>query len=108
MSPAEILSTASKLKDEGTVAFKEKMFEEALSLYEEASELLALKDDDDYMTPEAKAVWIACKLNASQVYTAVGHNFMQCIVRSRNMNRIALHCIHSLSGEHSLKSTLTD
>lgn len=67
MSPEEILISASKLKDEGTSLFKEKMFEDALSLYEEAAELLAQKDDADYMTPAAKAVWIACKLNASQV-----------------------------------------
>lgn len=67
MSPEEILSTATTLKDKGTSAFKEKMFEEALSLYEEAVELLSQKDDNDYMTPEAKAVWIACKLNSSQV-----------------------------------------
>ena len=66
-SPEEILSTATTLKDKGTSAFKEKMFEEALSLYEEAVELLSQKDDNDYMTPEAKAVWIACKLNSSQV-----------------------------------------
>lgn len=78
MSPDEILSTASKLKDEGTAAFKEKMFEEALSLYEEASELLAHKDDDDYMTPEAKAVWIVCKLNASQVRSCKILFYMCC------------------------------
>lgn len=68
MSPEEILSAATTLKDRGTSAFKEKMFEEALSLYEEAIELLSQKDDNDYMTSEAKAVWIACKLNSSQVF----------------------------------------
>ena len=68
MSPEEILSDSIMLKDRGTSAFKEKMFEEALSLYEEAVELLSQKDDNDYMTPEAKAVWTACKLNSSQVH----------------------------------------
>jgi peptidylprolyl isomerase len=67
MSTDEILESATKLKDEGTSLFKEKRFEDALALYEEAAELLAQTDDADYMTPEAKAVWIACKLNASQV-----------------------------------------
>ena len=67
MSPEEMLSTATTLKDRGTSAFKEKMFDEALSLYEEAAELLSQKDDNDYMTPEAKTMWIACKLNSSQV-----------------------------------------
>ena len=67
MSPAEILESATKLKDEGTALFKQKEFEEACGLYEEAAELLAQKDDNDYMTVEAKTIWIACKLNASQV-----------------------------------------
>jgi peptidylprolyl isomerase len=67
MSTDEIFESATKLKDEGTSLFKEKRFEDALALYEEAAELLAQTDDADYMTPEAKAVWIACKLNASQV-----------------------------------------
>lgn len=67
MSTDEILESATKLKDEGTSFFKEKRFEDALASYEEAAELLAQADDADYMTPEAKAVWITCKLNASQV-----------------------------------------
>ena len=67
MSPAEILANAIVLKDKGTEMFKQKEFEEAQGLYEEAADLLAQKDDNDYMTPEAKIVWIACKLNASQV-----------------------------------------
>ena len=67
MSPDEILTNAIALKDKGTEMFKQKEFEEAQGLYEEAADLLLQKDDNDYMTAEAKAVWIACKLNASQV-----------------------------------------
>lgn len=77
MSPAEILESATKLKDEGTALFKQKEFEEACGLYEEAAELLAQKDDNDYMTVEAKTIWIACKLNASQVRNQLNASQMQ-------------------------------
>jgi peptidylprolyl isomerase len=66
MSNADRLLEAMKLKESGTNLFKKKEFEEAFDLYEEASNLLLQKDDDDYMEPDAKAVWIVCKLNASQ------------------------------------------
>lgn len=66
MSNADKLLEAMKLKESGTDLFKKKEFEEAFDLYEEASNLLLQKDDDDFMEPDAKAVWIACKLNASQ------------------------------------------
>ena len=76
MSLAEILEAACKLKDEGTALFKQKEFEDAQGLYEDAAELLMQKEDNDYMTDEAKAVWIVCKLNASQVRTSDEFNIL--------------------------------
>lgn len=59
MTMQEKVSSANRLKDEGTELFKEKRFAEALKLYEESAELVANVID-------AEATWIACKLNSAQ------------------------------------------
>eukprot|EP00605_Chrysophyceae_sp_TOSAG23-4_P000489 GSChrysophyteH1.ASY1.ANO1.548.1 assembled CDS len=61
MSPEEKLAEGSKNKDEGTMLFKEKRFDEAIDCYEEAASYV-----EDNSESAAADIWLACKLNSAQ------------------------------------------
>ena len=59
LSDDEKIAEASRLKEEGTALFKEKRFEEARDVYEDAADFV-----DKQVS--ANALFVACKLNSSQ------------------------------------------
>jgi tetratricopeptide (TPR) repeat protein len=65
MNDVEKELEAMKLKDNGTEAFKEKRYEEAIALYEEASDLIE-------SVSRAVQLWVTCKLNAAQACINMG------------------------------------
>jgi peptidylprolyl isomerase len=58
----EKIADAIKLKDQGTEAFKEKLFDDAIESYSDAADLV------DGETGEAATIFVACKLNIAQCY----------------------------------------
>jgi peptidylprolyl isomerase len=59
MTDDEKVAHATSCKDRGTIAFKDKKFDEALLLYDEAANVI---DDVD----SAEALWVTCQLNSAQ------------------------------------------
>jgi hypothetical protein len=68
MSEDEKVSTATALKEQGSVAFKAGDYDEADRLYAEASDYL-----DDGSSTQATDLWITCNINLAQVRACHEH-----------------------------------
>lgn len=67
MSDEEKITETTVGKEQGTVLFKEKRYEEASMKYQEAADVVEnMLESGGSSQPEAEAVWISCKLNAAQ------------------------------------------
>jgi len=62
LSAEEKVVDATKLKDKGTDAFKEKNYDVAIDAYSDAAELV------DGESGDANTIFVACKLNLAQCY----------------------------------------
>jgi len=62
LSAEEKIVDATKLKDKGTDAFKEKNYDVAIDAYSDAAELV------DGESGDANTIFVACKLNLAQCY----------------------------------------
>eukprot|EP00607_Mallomonas_marina_P009819 CAMPEP_0182418750 /NCGR_PEP_ID=MMETSP1167-20130531/3126_1 /TAXON_ID=2988 /ORGANISM="Mallomonas Sp, Strain CCMP3275" /LENGTH=484 /DNA_ID=CAMNT_0024593109 /DNA_START=95 /DNA_END=1552 /DNA_ORIENTATION=+ len=65
LSEDEKFSEATKMKEEGTVLFKEKKYEDCIQKYDEAAEYIE-------HVANGEALWISCTLNTSQAYINLG------------------------------------
>ena len=81
MSDEEKMTEALANKDEGTMLFKEKRFDEAVDCYEEAASCV-----EDSTDQAAVDIWTACKLNSAQ-----------CMLSSKDYPRAAHFATEALS-----------
>jgi peptidylprolyl isomerase len=81
MSSEEKVAEGLKNKDEGTMLFKEKRFDEAVDCYEEAASYLEEETDEKSID-----MWIACKGNSAQ-----------CCINNKDYPRAATFATVSMS-----------
>merc|ERR1712238_188878 len=55
---------ATKMKEEGTAAFKEKNFEEAARLYSDAAAFVFDDEEGEFVPDDDKALYVSCLSNA--------------------------------------------
>eukprot|EP00591_Stephanopyxis_turris_P011980 CAMPEP_0195516902 /NCGR_PEP_ID=MMETSP0794_2-20130614/9033_1 /TAXON_ID=515487 /ORGANISM="Stephanopyxis turris, Strain CCMP 815" /LENGTH=486 /DNA_ID=CAMNT_0040645613 /DNA_START=32 /DNA_END=1492 /DNA_ORIENTATION=- len=70
LSHEEKIEKAEKLKAEGTGLFKEKRFDEAAQLYEDAASYVADEEDvEDELPDDDRPLYVSCWSNAAMCYT---------------------------------------